>query len=101
MMATMERVDVDKLDDHVDDEITSCLRLDKPRSFFLFAGAGSGKTRSLVNALHHVRESLGPTLRLRKQRVAVVTYTKAARDEIIRRTEFDSIIAVSTIHAFA
>lgn len=32
----------------VDDEIYSCLDLDNPKSFFLFAGAGSGKTRTLV-----------------------------------------------------
>lgn len=92
---------VDHLDDHVDAEIISCLSLVKPRSFFLFAGAGSGKTRSLVNALDHVRDKLGSELRLSNRRVAVITYTKAARDEIIRRTQFDPIIAVSTIHAFA
>jgi DNA helicase II / ATP-dependent DNA helicase PcrA len=39
--------------------------------------------------------------RLRGQKVAVITYTKAARDEIIRRTQFDPVIAVSTIHSFA
>nr|WP_289892649.1 UvrD-helicase domain-containing protein [Xanthomonas arboricola]MDN0248090.1 UvrD-helicase domain-containing protein [Xanthomonas arboricola pv. juglandis] len=38
---------------------------------------------------------------MRGQKVAVITYTKAARDEIIRRTQFDPIIAVSTIHSFA
>lgn len=38
---------------------------------------------------------------MRGQKVAVITYTKAARDEIIRRTQFDSVIAVSTIHSFA
>ena len=30
-----------------DDEIQRCLSLDSPVSFFLYAGAGSGKTRSL------------------------------------------------------
>jgi DNA helicase-2/ATP-dependent DNA helicase PcrA len=100
-MTTTETLEVDHLDDHVDDEIIGCLSLEAPKSFFLFAGAGSGKTRSLVNALDHVRKTLGPTLRLRNQRVAAITYTKAARDEIIRRTQFDSIIAVRTIHAFA
>lgn len=92
---------VDHLDDHVDETIISCLSTTNPRSFFLFAGAGSGKTRSLVKALDHVRANLGRELRLHNRRVAVITYTKAARDEVIRRTEFDPIIAVSTIHAFA
>ena len=44
-------VDDDRKDEIVDSEIASCLVLEKPRSFFLFAGAGSGKTRSLVEAL--------------------------------------------------
>lgn len=100
-MSATTMANVDHLDDHVDEEIISCLRLTTPRSFFLFAGAGSGKTRSLVKALDHVRANLGRELRLHNRRVAVITYTKAARDEIIRRTQFDPIIAVSTIHAFA
>lgn len=93
--------EVDHLDDHVDEEIIRCLNLSAPHSFFLFAGAGSGKTRSLVKALDHIRTNLVHDLRLRNRRIAVITYTKAARDEIIRRTQFDPIIAVSTIHAFA
>lgn len=89
------------VDDHVDDEIAACLDLAKPKSFFLFAGAGSGKTRSLVNALKHVRKTYGTKLRFGGQRVAVITYTNAACDEIIQRTEFDPLIQVSTIHSFA
>ena len=36
----------DDLDLHVDAEIQTYLDPKAPRSFFLFAGAGSGKTRS-------------------------------------------------------
>ncbi len=36
------------VDDHVDVEIQECLSSDPPKSFFMFAGAGSGKTRSLI-----------------------------------------------------
>ncbi|MCR5939806.1 ATP-dependent helicase [Ochrobactrum sp. MH181795] len=91
----------DDLDLHVDEEIKKCLNPQAPQSFFLFAGAGSGKTRSLVAALDHLRGTIGRGLRMRGQRVAVITYTKAARDEIIRRTQFDPVIVVSTIHSFA
>lgn len=91
----------DELDLHVDEVIKECLDPRAPRSFFLFAGAGSGKTRSLVAALDHLRGTVGKDLRLRGRKVAVITYTKAARDEIIRRTQFDPVIAVSTIHSFA
>lgn len=93
--------DVDRIDEHVDDEIAACLDLKEPKSFFLFAGAGSGKTRSLVKALEHIRKNFAEELRLHNRRVAVVTYTKKARDEIISRLHFDPLFSVSTIHAFA
>jgi DNA helicase-2/ATP-dependent DNA helicase PcrA len=91
----------DTADDHVDDEIAACLNLSNPKSFFLFAGAGSGKTRSLVTALQHVQKNLGERLRGKGQRVGVITFTNAASDEIKRRLLFDPLIDVRTIHSFA
>ncbi|WP_186173316.1 UvrD-helicase domain-containing protein [Burkholderia gladioli] len=88
-------------DAHVDDEIAACLDLDTPKSFFLFAGAGSGKTRSLVTALQHVQNTMAERLRIKGQRVAVITFTNAASDEIKRRLLFDPLIDVRTIHSFA
>ena len=93
-------IDDNHIDDHVDDEISTHLNLNSPKSFFLFAGAGSGKTRSLVNALENVRESHGEHLRLHSQRVAIITYTNAACDEIKSRLGYDPLFAVSTIHSF-
>lgn len=89
------------MDDGVDDEILECLNLLKPVSFFLFAGAGSGKTRSLVTSIRQIRERYGRQLLLNGQQVAVITYTNAACDEIKQRLEFDALIEVSTIHSFA
>ena len=45
-MAGKELVSMDDnhLDDHVDEEIRSCLDWKCPKSFFTYAGAGSGKT---------------------------------------------------------
>src|SRR6185369_11760611 len=91
----------DNLDAPADVEIAACLNLESPRSFFLFAGAGSGKTRSLVEALLHIRRTYGDQLRLKGQRVAVITYTNAACDEITRRIDFDPVVVVRTIHSFA
>ncbi|WP_269503986.1 UvrD-helicase domain-containing protein [Burkholderia sp. IMCC1007] len=88
-------------DAHVDVEIAACLDLDTPKSFFLFAGAGSGKTRSLVTALQHVQKTMADRLRVKGQRVAVITFTNAASDEIKRRLLFDPLIDVRTIHSFA
>ena len=91
----------DLVDAPADKEIAGCLSLTAPRSFFLFAGAGSGKTRSLVNALKYVQSTSGTSLRYAGERVAVITFTTAARDEIKRRLDFDPLIDVSTIHSFA
>jgi len=89
------------LDAIVDVKIKECLSLDTPKSFFLFAGAGSGKTRSLVNALKHVDKHFGKRLNLTGQKVGVITYTNAACDEIESRIDYNKLFAVSTIHSFA
>ncbi|ORE86869.1 pathogenesis-like protein [Oceanococcus atlanticus] len=92
----------DDLHDAAADEmIVGCLDLAKPRSFFLYAGAGSGKTRSLVEAIRKVCERQGRDLSLSGQKIGVITYTNAACDEIKQRLEFDPRVEVSTIHAFA
>lgn len=96
-----ETTAIDDVDAHVDVEIAECLNLDAPKSFFLFAGAGSGKTRSLVTALKHVQGTMSERLRVKGQRVAVITFTNAASDEIKRRLSFDPLIDVRTIHSFA
>jgi DNA helicase-2/ATP-dependent DNA helicase PcrA len=89
------------LDDGTDEQIARCVDLAQPRSFFLFAGAGSGKTRSLIKAINVVRAASGEVLRRRGQKIGVITYTNAACDEIVRRAEFDPVVQVSTIHSFA
>lgn len=91
----------DDADRAADIEIAACLDPAAPKSFFLFAGAGSGKTRSLVSALEYIQDAWGVSLRPRGQRVGVVTYTNAACDEIIRRVSFDPLFDVRTIHSFA
>lgn len=91
----------DNVDAHVDIEIAKCLDLSNPKSFFLFAGAGSGKTRSLVAALQHVQKTSSDTLRAKGQKVGVITYTNAASNEIKKRLLFDPLIDVRTIHSFA
>lgn len=91
----------DKFDSEADETILACLNIEKPRSFFLYAGAGSGKTRSLVEAIRTVCKEQGRRLSLSGQKIGVITYTNAACDEIKQRLEFDPRVEVSTIHAFA
>ena len=85
----------------VDAQISEYLDPSAPQSFFLFAGAGSGKTRTLVNALNYVRDTHGSSLMRHGHQVGVITYTNAAVDEIKRRIDFHPLFHVSTIHSFA
>ena len=80
--------------------IARCLNPERPGSFFLFAGAGSGKTRSLKEALEDVRDKCGEGFRRAGRRVAVITYTNAACDEIRSRVRADALFEIATIHSF-
>ncbi len=91
----------DQFDAAADAEIVQCINLAKPRSFFLYAGAGSGKTRSLVSAIRQVCSMQGRQLSLTGKKIGVITYTNAACDEIKQRLEFDPRVEVMTIHAFS
>ena len=88
------------LDDGVEKEIERCFDLVSPRSFFLFAGAGSGKTRSLVNALNYIKNSYKNIFLSQGKYVGVITFTNAACDEIKHRTNEDPIFHIATIHGF-
>ncbi len=88
------------IDIKVDETLEKCILSTPRKSFFLFAGAGSGKTHSLVLLLKKIRDSIGKDLLLQGKNVAVITYTNAATDEIINRLDYSSVFHVSTIHSF-
>ncbi|POS09942.1 UvrD-helicase domain-containing protein [Burkholderia gladioli] len=75
--------------------------LDAGRSFRLEAGAGAGKTYSLVAALKRLIAERGPTLVQAGQKVACITYTEVARNEIAQEIEDHPAILVDTIHGFS
>lgn len=87
-------------DDNADAQIRDCLNPEAPKSFFLYAGAGSGKTRSLKNALDTFRIDHGGAFRRTGKKIAVITYTNAAADEIEVRVGADPLFPISTIHSF-
>jgi DNA helicase II / ATP-dependent DNA helicase PcrA len=70
------------------------------RNFKLEAGAGAGKTYSLIQALSRILENKSAYLARSDQRVACLTYTKVARDEIKARTDEDPAIFADTLHGF-
>src|ERR1700761_1056450 len=72
----------------------------KNQRFLVEAGAGAGKTYSLVEALKHLISRRGVHLLRQNQRIACITYTNVATDEINIRTDRHPAIYTSTIHAF-
>ncbi|NVJ64324.1 MAG: ATP-dependent helicase [Flavobacteriaceae bacterium] len=70
------------------------------QSFRLEAGAGAGKTYSLVAALKKVIAEKGAKLMHAGQQVACITYTEVARLEIANEIEEHPAIIVDTIHGF-
>lgn len=91
---------IDKPDTPADKRLREVLTGAAPRSFVMVAGAGSGKTTSLVKALDFIRTREGESLRHKKQRIACITYTEVAKDEIWGDVGHDTLFHVSTIHSF-
>lgn len=87
-------------DTDADREIREILDRDQLVGFTVVAGAGSGKTTSLVKALAHVTRTRGPSLLAKTQRVACITYTEIAAREIHEEIGNDPLASVSTIHSF-
>ena len=87
-------------DNNIDLQLKECVSNEKIKSFFLFAGAGSGKTYSLVKLLENIQNVWGNKLMREHRQVAVITYTNAATDEIMRRIDYNPLFHVSTIHSF-
>lgn len=89
---------LEKIETEADVAVRACL--DKHQNFALVAGAGSGKTSSLIEALERIREREGRWLRQNGQHVACITFTKRAVEVIRARLGFDNLYFVSTLHSF-
>jgi len=87
-------------DSSIDASIRECLHADSGKSFITFAGAGSGKTYSLQEALDFLKDKYSADFVRQGKQIAVVTFTNNAADEIKDRIEQNAIFAVSTIHSF-
>jgi DNA helicase-2/ATP-dependent DNA helicase PcrA len=87
-------------DTDADREILDCIAATPPQSFIVTAGAGSGKTTSLIKALERVIERHGRTMLMKRQRVACITYTEVAANEIREDVAAENLVHISTIHSF-
>ncbi len=68
--------------------------IDNNHNFCLDAGAGSGKTHTLIKVINYIRESLP------EKKIVCITYTNNAKDEILERLSSTNNVLVSTIHDF-
>lgn len=87
-------------DTDADAELRRILNGKQVPGFTMVAGAGSGKTTSLVKALAYVVATRGDTLRVAHQKVACITYTEIAAQEIADELAQNAVVHVSTIHSF-
>ncbi|MDY7571255.1 UvrD-helicase domain-containing protein [Pseudomonas sp. CCC4.1] len=107
-MTTVPHHHKNDLDAHVVQDICGYITAIPPSSFFLFAGAGSGKTRTLIEVLRRITGVVkdeaggryGEQLRSRGQSVRVITYTKNAAGVVTSRLGENLLTTVSTIHSF-
>ena len=79
-----------KINSHLDDIYA---KIDGHKNFVVNGGAGSGKTYALIQSLKHIFSN-NP-----KARVACITYTNVAVNEIRERVPFEGLF-VDTIHNF-
>jgi len=74
--------------------------IDDKKCFRFEAGAGAGKTYSLIKALKYIIERKSIELARNNQRVACITYTNVAVDEIKSRIDNNPLVFAGTIHEF-
>ncbi len=72
--------------------------IDNYQSIIFSAGAGAGKTHSLIESLKYIIKNYGDKLEYYNQKVMCITYTNVAKNEIKERLGQSELIEVSTIH---
>lgn len=80
------------------DAIKRCI--EEKSSFCFNAGAGSGKTYSLVQTVDYILMNYGNELKKNNQKIKVITFTNAAANEVKERIGNTALLNVSTIHTW-
>lgn len=71
------------------------------KNFIFEAGPGSGKTTSLIETLQQILKEPDNIINTQKQKIACITFTNVAANEITERlNDSSNIVHVSTIHSF-
>lgn len=79
-------------------QIQECIDDNTP--FVFEAGAGAGKTYTLIQSLKHILSKYGNKLKIHNQKIRCITYTNVAVQEIKERLGNTNLVIVSTIHEF-
>lgn len=79
-------------------ELYECI--DSNHHFRLEAGAGAGKTHSLIKVLEYLISKHQDSYIEKGKRIACITYTNVAKDEILKRIDKHPIVFCETNHAF-
>lgn len=74
--------------------------IDNHESFIFEAGPGAGKTYSLHNSLDYIIGKYSEELRNNNQKIACISFTNTAVDEINERVDKNPLIFSNTIHGF-
>jgi len=80
------------------EQIIACIKQNK--SFILEAGAGSGKTWTLIESLKYILTESSTELEKQNRQVVCITYTNVAKNQIEERINYSSLVLVLTIHDF-
>ena len=85
--------------DEIDEQIINTLCSGK--SFRVEAGAGSGKTYSLMKVIDWLQDNRSTEYSQKGKQVICITYTNIGVDTIKKRLHEENMVVPSTIHAFA
>ena len=96
-----ETTDLNLAEDAAQEALDHMFRcIDERTSFVFEAGAGAGKTYSLNKSLQKIIATQGRELLRRNQKIACITYTNVAKDEIDKNTDHHPVLLSATIHSF-
>ena len=74
--------------------------IEEKQSFILEAGAGSGKTHTLIQTVNYLLDNYSDDLNENGQKIACITFTNVAKNQIIERTGGNELVLAKTIHEF-
>ncbi|HGE5778983.1 TPA: Gabija anti-phage system protein GajB [Bacillus pseudomycoides] len=72
--------------------------IDKSESIIFNAGAGAGKTYTLIESLKYIIRNYEKSLKKHNQKIICITYTNVATKEVKERLGNTDLVLVSTIH---